>query len=192
MPKSTCSIPECQNPVLARGWCRMHYQRWHKYGDPLETLYPLRVNGSIEKRFWAKVSPADNAGCLMWIGAKHRGGYGVFSPQGSSTKLAHIIAYEMQYGPVSDGLELDHNCHTRDLSCPGGVTCRHRLCVNAEHIEPVTHRENVLRGRGFAAVNAAKTHCPNNHPYDAENTYISKEGYRGCKECGRARYRSGK
>ena len=28
-----------------------------------------------------------------------------------------------------------------------------------------------------------KTHCPQGHPYDAENTYVSPKGNRGCKAC---------
>lgn len=32
---NTCSIDTCDNPVLARGWCKKHYLRWYKHGDPL-------------------------------------------------------------------------------------------------------------------------------------------------------------
>ena len=31
--------------------------------------------------------------------------------------------------------------------------------------------------------NSLKTHCPQGHPYNKENTYISQEGYRHCKTC---------
>lgn len=30
-----CSIDNCNNKVLARGWCSKHYQRWKNHGDPL-------------------------------------------------------------------------------------------------------------------------------------------------------------
>ena len=30
-----CTIPECASPVLSRGMCRKHYDRWRKWGDPL-------------------------------------------------------------------------------------------------------------------------------------------------------------
>lgn len=29
-----CVIDGCENAVLARGWCRKHYLRWYKTGDP--------------------------------------------------------------------------------------------------------------------------------------------------------------
>src|SRR5271170_2994543 len=33
-----CSIEDCSKPVLARGWCSMHYKRWEKHGDPSTVL----------------------------------------------------------------------------------------------------------------------------------------------------------
>lgn len=32
---ATCSIEGCEDEVLARGWCGLHYRRWKRYGDPL-------------------------------------------------------------------------------------------------------------------------------------------------------------
>ena len=31
-----------------------------------------------------------------------------------------------------------------------------------------------------------KTHCPQGHPYDAENTYVTPAGHRYCRVCNRA------
>lgn len=86
--------------------------------------------------------------------------------------MAHRVAYEMLVGPIPDGMQLDH-------------LCRNRCCVNPEHLEPVTCRENLMRGTGHAARNAAKTHCPQGHPYDDENTGFNKSGGRYCKTCNR-------
>lgn len=33
--QSICSIPDCDKPPIARGWCSKHYQRWQDRGDPL-------------------------------------------------------------------------------------------------------------------------------------------------------------
>jgi hypothetical protein len=52
-------------------------------------------------------------------------------------------------------------------------------------LEAVTHKENCLRGIGFSALNARKTHCPNGHEYNHQNTHFSKEGYRHCRICNR-------
>lgn len=48
-------------------------------------------------------------------------------------------------GFLTPGLQVDHTCHEADASCPGGVGCLHRLCVNPAHLEEVTNRENRRR-----------------------------------------------
>lgn len=106
-------------------------------------------------------------GCMIWTGALDGSGYG--SVNIGTPKQAYRVAYEHWIGSIPDGLELDHKC-------------RNRKCVSPAHLEPVTHRENTLRGNTFVAINAAKTHCPHGHPYDIKNTYRNKSG-RHCRAC---------
>lgn len=121
--------------------------------------------------------------CKLWTGVIGSNGYG----HTSDAQLAHRVLWEEVYGPIPDGLELDHLCHGWDKSCPGGGVCMHRRCVELTHLEPVTHRENGLRGRSFCAANAAKTHCVNGHPFDEANTYYrpDRPGQRQCRACNR-------
>ncbi|MFI0822281.1 HNH endonuclease signature motif containing protein [Streptomyces sp. NPDC021098] len=77
--------------------------------------------------------------------------------------FAHRLAYTMFVGPIPDGLVIDHACHNQDSSCPGGLSCLHRQCVNPAHLEAVTQAENSLRGLSFAAANARKETCPEGH-----------------------------
>jgi hypothetical protein len=125
-----------------------------------------------EERFWDQVTRSD--GCWEWRGGRHTAGYGVLRWQGK-TGYAHRISYEMTVGPIPEGLQIDH-------------LCRNRLCVNPSHLEAVTRRVNILRGTGFSARHAAKTHCPQGHPYAGHNLTFDG-GARRCRECRRAHYR---
>lgn len=107
--------------------------------------------------------------CWIWSGTL-RNGYGrVWWAPEDRTVSAHKKIYELSVGPVLPGLELDH-------------LCRNRSCVNPEHLEPVTRRENQIRGEGFVAKHVLKTHCPKGHEYNEVNTYLYKNR-RSCRPC---------
>jgi hypothetical protein len=110
--------------------------------------------------------------CWMWIAATTSEGYGtVRLSNPRRMRDAHRVVYESLIGPVPVGLELDH-------------LCRVRHCVNPDHLEPVTHQENVRRGRSPAAAHMTKTHCPQGHPYDETNTYRPPgTNQRTCRQC---------
>ncbi len=163
MIKRTCSVEGCEKTARSRGWCPMHYTRWARHQDTNIGF------DSVEERFWAKVQKTDT--CWLWTaGLAH--GYGSFRLIDRAV-YAHRMAYELMVGPIPEGLHLDHLCRVTN-------------CVNPEHLEPVTCRENNLRGISPAAVNAAKTHCPQGHQYSAENTYENpNSGRRLCRACQR-------
>jgi hypothetical protein len=117
----------------------------------------------------------DDAGCWMWQGSVTGKGYGNVRVAGK-TKYAHRFFYEHHVGPIPAGLDLDH-------------LCRVQTCVNPEHLEPVTHRENVLRGEGPSAQQARLTHCKRGHELSGDNVY-SYRGKRECRECRRVTFRA--
>jgi hypothetical protein len=123
------------------------------------------------ERFWAKVDQSGE--CWVWTASANNVGYGWFW-DGQRNQLAHRWAYELLVGPIPDGLQLDH-------------LCRNRRCVRPDHLEAVTRRENILRGVGVGAKNAAKTHCLRNHPFDEANTHLGPSGKRFCRLCTRDR-----
>ncbi|MEV6102652.1 HNH endonuclease signature motif containing protein [Nocardia sp. NPDC051981] len=178
-----CAADNCEAKVHARGLCGPHYNRWKRSRDPhAEPL--LNLSGNIDERFMSRVDKT-KSGCWLWTSTHSANGYGQFHFNGARYP-AHVWAYERLVGPVPDGLQLDHLCHTSDSSCTGGVICLHRRCVNPSHLEPVTARENTLRGNSLQAANAAKTHCSKGHPFDAENTHYTARGRRVCRACQRA------
>ena len=136
----------------------------------------------VKRSFWSYVNQAGD--CWLWLGPKNEHGYGKF--QGGQ---AHRYSYELLVGPIPAGLKIDHLCHT--ASCRLGDECPHRACVNPEHLEPKTQRENLLRGAGFAATKAAQTHCIHDHEFTEANTYwkpsAGRRPSRQCRACIRAR-----
>jgi hypothetical protein len=135
---------------------------------------------ALMERFLAKVDQTGD--CWIWTSPSKTNGYGLFWFEGRMAK-AHCVSYSLFIGAIPAGSELDHLCHAKDLACAGGNTCPHRACVRPDHLEPVTHLVNTYRSRSFASVNAAKTHCPQGHPYDTENTYVNPRGRRICRIC---------
>lgn len=137
-------------------------------------MIPIARDEINEKLFWAKVQITD-AGCWIWSASKNECGYGNFAVNGKCRR-AHRVSYVLNKGPIPDGKQIDH-------------ICRKRSCVNPEHLEPVTNKENVLRGAGLTAVNARKTHCIKGHEFTEENTRIrkgkSRKGCRVCRACHR-------
>ena len=126
------------------------------------------TEGELVEAFWDRVEKMDPAGCWFWLGYMTRQGYGTFYPRGGLA-TAHRFAYELVKGAVPQGYVLDH-------------LCRNRSCVNPEHLDPVTQKENVDRGLHGVLT----THCPKGHPYAGENLALKKDGRgRRCRTCRR-------
>lgn len=138
-----------------------------KTGKFLKT--PLDLS-ELRDRLLAKVTKKD---CWHWNGALNKG-YGKISVN-NKAKEAHRIAYELFVGQIPEGMVIDH-------------LCRNTRCVNPEHLEPVSHSENVRRGNS-GKYWAEKTHCPQEHEYTESNTYIDRKGSRNCRECKNMRRR---
>lgn len=131
--------------------------KWKVKRDPLD-----RVMDKVER----------TTGCWIFTGAL-RNGYGAVGIEGK-TVYAHRYVYEWLVAPIPPRMVIDH-------------LCRNRACVNPDHLEVVTQRENVMRGeRAGIRVMA----CKRGHDYTPENTYVDRQGYRSCITCRRERGRA--
>lgn len=134
--------------------------------------YSLRALERIQAR------SVERDGCWEWTGSVGSKGYGLIrlgrvQTGTRSTYRVHRVAYQILVTELPVGLELDH-------------LCRNRRCWNPDHLDPVPHKENVLRGVSPSAFHAQATHCPRGHPYDEANTYIiPSSGGRACRICKR-------
>ena len=159
--KATCSVSDCVREERARGLCASHYAKESRR----ETLPPGRDRDAL---FWAKVDRNGPGGCWIWTAHLKASGYGGVKRYGRD-HYAHRVAYELLRGQIAADKVLDH-------------LCRNRACVNPDHLEEVEFKENVLRGVGYPAQQARKTHCKRGHPFDDDNTYVWGSS-RICRAC---------
>lgn len=134
-----------------------------------------------KERFFNKVLKLPS-GCWIWMGAiqgkyykNENGGYGSFRYNKKVTP-AHIASCHIHDKEIPKGMHVDHLCRTT-------------LCVNPDHLEPVTPLENYKRGEAYKGTfHKNKTHCPSGHEYTEKNTMMVRRNkksnyYRSCKEC---------
>jgi len=117
---------------------------------------------TMQERFEAKVTPEPNSGCWLWTGALSRQGYGTLGK-----RYAHRIAWEIEHGPIPPGKVIDH-------------LCRNRACSNTRHMEVVTHRVNILRGRAPSIVAHVSDTCQRGH---VGSFKMRASGWQFCTTC---------
>jgi len=128
-----CSIDPSHGPTKARGWCPRCYARWQSRGGDPGVPAPRSGRHAVplEERYTITKS-----GCHEWSASRNKAGYGTVGRGYGESKrsmLAHRFVYEMLVGPIPEGMVLDH-------------LCANPPCVNTDHLEPVTRKENKRRG----------------------------------------------
>lgn len=143
-------------------------------------LQEEEVIKTLIDKFWPKVQKTD--GCWLWIGAVTDTGYGYLSCQvpRRHNMRAHRISWELHNGAIPVGLNVLHRCDIPP-------------CVRPDHLFLGTaldnNRDCISKGRRPKMVGQSrKTHCPQGHAYNLENTYFNK-GKRYCRVCHREEVR---
>ncbi len=155
------------------------------------TRHPSGTRGALaEERLMRRVEKTSEDGCWYWIGPTTNG-YGRFW-NGERNEGVHRCAFELWVASIPPGLDVDHVCHNTDPTCPGGVTCLHRRCVNPRHLAVATRSENLRSSPHVGDCWRARTHCANGHEYTEANTHrtAGRPATRRCRTCDAARKRA--
>jgi hypothetical protein len=104
--------------------------RRQRYCGPECRPNPPVRSGPYKTDRWREEDRGHETPCRIWLLATVKG-YGR-AWNGERYVTTHKEEWERLYGPVPEGLELDHLCCVR-------------ACGNPDHLEPVTHEENVRR-----------------------------------------------
>jgi hypothetical protein len=173
--RAVCAVPGCEIDAVPHqrgGLCRAHDSRMRRTGS-VRADRPVIPLGTAEvDRLLAWVEKDSSSGCWNWTGKLHNG-YGV-----SGGKFAHCRSWRLLRGPIPDGLQIDH-------------LCRNRRCVNPDHLEPVTPRENMVRALPFrpgAVVDPNSrlyAFCKAGHQMSGDNLAYKRDGRRKCLACAR-------
>lgn len=126
-----CSVIDCDRPYLARAMCDVHYARWRRHGSTDDHKNQWHGAPSERERFEARINRTPT--CWLWTGPPNNAGYGTARLNGKPLG-AHVIAVLLDGRSIPAGMEPDHLCTVR-------------LCVRPNHLEVVTHAENLRRAR---------------------------------------------
>jgi len=103
-----CKVRGCQGVHDALGYCARHYMAFRRNGDATIALQEQYHGRTLAERFALRVKKGLE--CWTWTGATNKKGYGVMRVGSTRNIMAHRVAYELECGPVPDGLFVLHRC----------------------------------------------------------------------------------
>lgn len=177
--QSICAVDFCDRQAVAKGWCGGHYRQQHG-GKPFTPLREYKVAPNIrvcefagcgkvtrgkrtaycraharqadegrelapiERRFTGKSlaervasNTLREGSCLIWQGSTSKEGYAWLTFE-NVAQLGHRLVWEAAHGPIPSGMVIDHRCGNR-------------ACLELDHLQVVTYRENAENLRGAHA-----------------------------------------
>lgn len=125
-----CTIEGCGRPLMARGMCKVHYERNRRHGNPNTCLHPMSKRGAPLK--WIKEHATHRGGdCLIWPFARHPNGHAHISLYHGTSRACRIMCEEAHGPPPSEIHQAAHSCGNDHLGC-----------IHPEHLRWATPVEN--------------------------------------------------
>jgi hypothetical protein len=114
-----CSIPDCGKSHSREGYCKAHYARFLKYGDPLAGR---TARGAARNFLLTDVMNYEGDECLVWPFSRDKKGYGRINIYGKPRVVSRVVCEKTHGPPLVETNEAAHSCGKGHLGC---VTKRH-------------------------------------------------------------------
>lgn len=167
MVPKICSVNGCDRQSRVKDLCDMHYQRKRKQGTTGEPGPRAKGRSHMDRRpaherFWSKVDKSGD--CWVWLATKTKGDYGTFQWNGRQS-VVHRFSYEQAYGPIPEGLFIDHICHNPS-------------CVRPDHLRTATNKQNIENLRGAYKTSGTGVRGVRRGEYGSFRAYVTHNGVR--------------
>lgn len=139
----------------------------------------IASHAEYEARLWSRVDIDPANGCWVYRGTKHSFGYGQMWFQGKLWYTHRLAFMFSRRAYVLGDVEIMHTCDNPPCCNPGHLRAGNRQ---------LNTNDMMRKGRGSNG-QVGKTRCLHGHPYNEENTYVDKVGWRQCRTCNRLRER---
>lgn len=175
-PTFTSAFDALRHDIMTQcgSWAGIDALETLVYGGADASLHKISSRNPCHKLLEKLTLGTDRraSGCWVWTRSLLPNGYAHLAVNGTK-HYVHRLFYILTYGPIGEGLQIDH-------------LCRNRACCRPDHLQAVTCRENLMRAsRTVAARNASKDACHKGHPYAGGNLYVERYTYKGRAKYGR-------
>lgn len=126
-----CSVEGCGKPHSALGWCRQHYIRFRRHGNPLTNKQT--DGGAARAYFYRTVLSYSGDECHIWPFCRNGSGYGQINLDGKMRLVSRVVCEMVNGTPPSLKYEAAHSCGNGHLGC-----------VNPDHLSWKTRSGNQM------------------------------------------------
>ena len=128
----------------------------------------MTYDEKTKKRLFSRREILSN-GCWKWTGRCSRFGYGEVGYHCEKVLVHRLSLQLFKPNEFKSHLNVNHKCN-------------YKKCFNPEHLYCGTYVDN-YKDAVNAGVRLLKSFCKRGHEFTSQNTYLTKNNIRQCKEC---------